>query len=205
MGKTIHGLGGTARKKCDQWKTSTWVVKLKDEEIILPPSCKIKHQNNAVLKAKQINLEEELHVANKKIKDLSDRYATLEKSCNKLLKSIPLGEGASAMPGTTRKRKSWAEYTPQYCKKRIRLVANKVQAEVLFAKDDHFKATKIELTNEQTGDIVATDASGKTVTVKQVSSKGSSNDADQSLRVKEKFNISHEAHHEMARVNPEMP
>lgn len=206
MGKAIHGLGGTARKKkCDQWKASTWVVELKGEEIILPPNCKIKHQNNAVLKAKRTNLEEELRVANKKIKDLSNRYATLEKSCNELSKSIPLGEGASAMPATTRKRKSWAEYTPQYRKKRIRQVANKVQAAVSFTKDDQFKATKIELTNEQTGDIVAIDASGKTVTLKQASSESSSNVVDQSLYVKEKFNISHEAYHEMARVNPEMP
>ena len=47
------------------------------------------------------------------------------------------------MPGTTKKRKSWAEYTPQYRKKRIQLVANKVQAAVSFAKDEYFKATKV--------------------------------------------------------------
>ena len=208
MGKAIQGLGGTARKKkYDQWRASTWVVELKGEEIILPPNCKIK-QNNAVLQAKRMNLEEELAAANKKIEDLSDRYATLEQSCNDLSKSIAVEEGASATPGT-RKRKSWAEYTPQYRKKRIQQVANKVQAAVSFAKDEHFKATKVELTNQQTGDIVAIDASGKTVTVKQATSEGSqsssSNVVDQTLYVKERFNVSHEAYHEMARVIPEMP
>ena len=52
------------------------------------------------------------------------------------------------MPGTTRKRKSWAENTPQYRNKRIRQIANRVQGAVSFATDEHFKATKIELTNE---------------------------------------------------------
>ena len=84
-----------------------------------------------------------------------------------------------------------------------------MQAAASFAKDEHFKATKIKLINEQIVDIVALDASGKTVTVKQVSSEGSpsssSNVADQTLYVKEKFNISHKAYHEMARVNPKMP
>ena len=206
MRKVIHGLGGTARKKkCDQWRESTWLVELKGDEIILPPNCKIKHPNNAILQAKQTKLEE-LDVANKKIKDLSDCYITLEKSCNELSKSIVLEEGASAT-STTRKRKSWPEYTPQYHKKRIRQVANKVQAAVSFANDEHFKATKIELTNEQTGDIKYT--SGQMLTVKQVSpeasSSSSSNVVDQTLYVKEKFNVFHEAYHEMARVNPEMP
>ena len=47
------------------------------------------------------------------------------------------------------------------------------------------------------------------MTVKQASSEGSPsssfNVVDQTLYVKEKFNVSHEAYHEMARVNPEMP
>lgn len=52
------------------------------------------------------------------------------------------------MPGTTRKRKSWEDNTPQYRKKRIRQVG-------------------------QMNKIAAIDTSGKRVMVKQVSSEGS--------------------------------
>ena len=40
---------------------------------------------------------------------------------------------------------------------------------VSFANDEHDKATKVELTNEQTGNIIGIDTSKQTVTVKAVS------------------------------------
>ena len=209
MGKAINGLGGTARKKkYEQWRESTWVVELKGDEIILPANLKIRHPKNTILNAKHTKLEEELDVANSKIKDLTDRNIKLQKSCDELSRSTAVEAETSAMSNTTRKRKSWQEYTPQYRNKRIRQVANKVQAAVSFAKDDHLKATKIELTNEQTGDVVSVNTSGQIATVKQILPKdpsSSSNIIDQTLYVKEKYNVSNEAYHEMARVHPEMP
>ena len=206
MGKAIHGLGGTERKKkYERWRESTWVVELKGNEIILPANLKTKHPKNTILKAKRTKLEEELDIANSKIKDLTNRNSQLEKSCDELSKSIAT-EGETS--NTTRKRRPWQEYTPQYRNKRIRQVANKVQAAISFAKDDHLKATKIELTNEQTGDIVSVNTSEQIAMVKQIlpdDPSSSSNIIDQTLYVKEKFNVFNEAYHEMARVNPEMP
>ena len=47
MGKNIQGLGGTARNKMyDKWKDSKWVIELENEEIVLPPNCKSKPDNN---------------------------------------------------------------------------------------------------------------------------------------------------------------
>ena len=150
------------------------------------------------MKAKRTKLEEELDIANSKIKDLTNRNSQLEKSCDELSKSIATERETS---NTTRKRKPWQEYTPQYRNKRIRQVANKVQAAISFAKDDHLKATKIELTNEQTGDIVSVNTSGQIAMVKQIlpdDPSSSSNIIDQTLYVKEKFNVSNEAYHKMA-------
>lgn len=66
MGKTIQGLGGTARhKQYEKWKDSKWVIQLENEEIVLPANCKRKSNNNTILQSKQIKLENELNEANK--------------------------------------------------------------------------------------------------------------------------------------------
>jgi len=88
----------------------------------------------------------------------------------------------------------------------MRQVADKVQAAVSFSEDDYLKPSKVELTNEQTGDTFSIDSSGQISKIQQISSEPiASNVMDQTLFVKEKFNVSHEAYHEMARVNPTMP
>lgn len=97
MGKTIQGLGGTARhKQYEKWKDSKWVIQLENEEIVLPANCKRKSNNNTILQSKQIKLENELNEANKKLNDLTNQYATLERSCKDLSKSMSL-EGKTSV------------------------------------------------------------------------------------------------------------
>ena len=79
MGKSIQGLGGSPRnKRYDKWKGSKWVTELEKEEIVLPPNCKIKPDNNNV--TKRIKLEDQLSTANEKLKDLTNKYTTLVKN-----------------------------------------------------------------------------------------------------------------------------
>ena len=208
MGKTIQGLGGTARNKIyDKWKDSKWAIELENEEVILPPNCKTKpDNNNTILQCKRMKLEDELHTANKKLKDLTNQYTALEKSCKELSNSIALEGKASAMH--TRTKKAWTQYTPQYQKKRVQQVAKKVQTALLFTNDEHLRPTKLELTNEQTGDIVSIDSGGKIVKVTEQNSPKMSTSQSiigQTLYVKERFNLSNEAYHEMAMVNTGMP
>ena len=206
MGKSIQGLGGSARnKRYDKWKGSKWVIELEKEEIVLPPNCKIKPDNNNM--TKRIKLEDQLSTANEKLKDLTNKYTALENSCKELSNSIAVDGRASAVH--TRKRKAWTECTPQHQKKRIKQVAKKVQTALLFTNDEHLKPTKLEFKNEQTGDTVSINSNGQIVkTIEQDSQAAATSGqavVDQTLYVKEKFNVSNEAYHEMAMVNTGMP
>ena len=140
------------------------------------------------------------------MKDLTNQYIALEKSCKELSNSIALQGSTSAVH--TRKKKAWTQYTPQYQKKRVQQVAKKVQTALLFTNDEHLRPTKLELTNEQTGDIVSIDSSGQIVKIaEQTLPKASTSQSvvDQTLYVKERFNLSNEAYHEMAMVNTGIP
>lgn len=208
MGKTIQGLGGTARiKQYDKWKESKWVIELKNEEIVLPTNCKRKSDNNTILQSKRSKLKDELTVANKKLEDLTNKYITLEKSCRELSSSISCEETTPVVH--TRKKKAWTQCTPQHRKKRIKQVAKKVQTALLFTNDEHLKTKKLELENEQTGEIISIDSCGQKVQVVKPNSIATSISShsvvDQTLYVKEKYNVSNEAYHEMAMINTGMP
>lgn len=139
MGKAIQGLGGTARnKQYNKWKNSEWIIELENNEIILPPNCKMKpDNNNIILQSKRIKLEDDLNAANKKLKDLTNQYAVLEKSCKQLSNSIAVEGSTSQSAVHTRKRKAWTQCTPQHQKKRIQQVAKKVQTALLSTNDEH--------------------------------------------------------------------
>ena len=123
MGKALEGLGGTARKKqFDKWKDSKWIIDLKNEEIVLPPNCKVKpDNNNVILQSKRIKLEDQLSTANEKLKDLTNKYTALEKASRELSSTLATAGYSSAV--RTRTKKSWTHCTSQHQKKRIKQVA----------------------------------------------------------------------------------
>lgn len=145
-----------------------------------------------------------MKTANKKLINCN-QYIALEKSCKELSNSIALVGRASA---ACTKKKPWNQCTLQYQRKRIQQVAQKVQTALSFTSNEHLKSTKLELTNEQTGDTVSIDSDGQMVKVaEQNSSKPSTNQSivDQTSYVKERIYLSNEAYHEMAMVNTRMP
>ena len=105
MGNAIQGLGGTARKKqYDKWKDSKWLIELMNEEIVLPPNCKVKpDNNNVILQSKKIKLQDQLKTANEKLKDLTNKYTALEKASKELSNSVAVEGGVPSMH--TRKKR----------------------------------------------------------------------------------------------------
>ena len=209
MGKTIQGFGGMARKKqYEKWKKSKWVIELKNEEIVLPANCKRKSDSNTTtLQSKRRKLKDDLTVAKQKLKDLTNKYTALEKVCKELSSSIACEETTPVVH--TRKKKAWTQCTPQHQKKRVKQVVKKVQTALLFTNDEHLKTKKLELENEQTGEIISIDSCGQQVQVVKPNSTATSISShsvvDQTLYVKEKYNVLNEAYHEMAMVNTGMP
>ena len=85
----------------------------------------------------------------------------------------------------------------------------KVQTALLFTNDEHLKPIKLEFKNEQTGDTVSINSNDQIVKTieqdSQVAATSSKAVVDQTLYVREKFNVSNETYHEMAMVNTGMP
>ena len=139
---------------------------------------------------------------------MTNKYTALEKASRELSSTLATAGYSSAV--CTRTKKSWAHCTSQHQKKRIKQVAKKVETALLFTDDEHLNPTKIEFKNEQTRNIFTVNSSGQIVkqiehNSQKASTSTSQSVVDQTLYVKERFNVSNEAYHEMAMVNFEMP
>jgi len=82
------------------------------------------------------------------------------------------------------------------------MVIKKVQTALLFTNDE---PTKVGLTNEQTGNNISIDSGGHGVKKVEKNSTSSQTFVEQTLNVKEKYNVSNEAYQEMAMINSKMP
>ena len=87
MGKLISSSGGTARNKIyEKWKASKWTVHLYENEVVSTKKKKTENEN-VIIQSKRRKIskaEEDLKVANKKLKEITNQYQTLKKSCNSL-------------------------------------------------------------------------------------------------------------------------
>ena len=204
MGKAFQSSGGRVRGKLlEKWKKTKWVVELKEDEIVLRR--KRKSDNVIVQSPKIAKLEQDVKVANKKLKDISNQYKALEKSCRTLSTALKTKEGKT-QHSKSRQKKPWEESSRQYRRKRQRQIANDVQTALLFTQDENFKPTNVELTNEETGKVLCIDQDGQVKEKKDTLSLDfSSNTVDKILHVKERFNIPNKAYHEISMINSGLP
>ena len=90
MGKSVSSLGGTARLKIyKKWKTTKWTIQLHQNEIVpISSGNKRKTENeNVILQSKRKKIckaEDDLKLANKKLKEVTNQYQALKKSCKTL-------------------------------------------------------------------------------------------------------------------------
>ena len=210
MGKSHYSLGSTARSKIyKKWKKTMWTVELREDEVI-PSSKKRKsgHGNeNLILHTKKLKVAEDLKVANKKLKDITKEYQTLRKSCKTLSAALKDTTNEGTGPSHTRTKKAWELCTKQYQNKRTQEMAQNINA-LCFTEDENFKPVRVEILNKSTGNkIVCIDHDGELKVTKDNKQCCNTNETvvDQALYIKDKFNISNQAYHEMAMVNKELP
>lgn len=182
MGKLICSLGGKARSQVNtKWAASKWTIQLHENEIIQPSGIKRKCSNNenvALLSSKKrvSEVENDLKVANDKLKEITNEYKILKKSCNSLSMALKSSDKGNR-PYHSRKRKEWTLCTQQYQRKRVQEVVHNVNTALLFIENDDFKATRVELINKSTQEkIVCVEHSGqlKLATKEMLEEQGSS-------------------------------
>ena len=208
MGSSFQSYGGRGRAKLlEKWKITKWEVELKENEII----SKLKRKpDNMILqsdKSKFAKLEQDINVANKKLKEVTNQYKALQKSCKTLSATVKAKGGKTSTPKAT-KKKAWVECSQQYQRKRRRQIAKDVQTALLFTQDENFKPTRVELMNKETGKVMCIDENGQIKKKENAMlSDSDCNDKliDQTLLVKERFNLSNKAYHEISMINSGLP
>ena len=202
MGKAIQAQGGPGRKKLlDNWRESYWLLKLKQNEIIR----KRKPDNLVVqsCKKKCEELEVKIKETENKLKDVTNKMEALKKSNQNLSQALITknGEESSAVK-KGRSYKSWEEYSPQYMRIKKRQFASDVVTALSFTEDRNFKPMEIEFLNKSTGERLRVDSDGKAMICQD---KQSDTDIQKILYIKEKYQVSNKAYHELAMINPELP
>jgi len=197
MGKTMQQLGGRGRtNQIEQWKATTWTIDLYQGEFV-PMSKKRKAENVlvqsqvkkiALLKEELKRNEEALKVANIEIKKVQES--------NKRLSKKPV----------TMHNKSWSQYSAQYKRKQKKQVATDVCAALSFTKNTYYSPSRFELLNKETNELLIVKPNGSTVSQRQQPVQDNSdNIAKQTLFVKERYNISNTAYHELSMIHPAIP
>ena len=199
MGRSLQSLGGS-RGKCKQlekWKQTNWVIELRKDEIV---SKKRQSENPAESKIKMAKLENELKESKAKLCDATNQIHFLEQSTKEL--SCALAESGSSK--TKRKRrKHWPEYSKRYKRKRKKMIATHVSAALKFLEDDCFAVENVLLTNKETREVISI-KDGKTIA--ETNEKIPENETTKrTLFIKDKYNLSNQAYHELAMVNPTLP
>ena len=197
MGKAIQARGGKERTKLlNKWKESKWVLELKENEFIVP-NRKRKPDNPVVqsCKRKCEALEKTIEETNKKLKDVSNKLESIEKSNKKLSKKLN---------NKKRPAKNWSELTSQYQREKKKQLSTDVFSSLSYLEDDHFEPVQCELKNKETGELICVRPNQKPTTVKEKLSE-SEEVLKKTMYVKERFNLSNEAYHELSMVNKSLP
>ena len=206
MGKTLHSLGGSQgkTKTLDKWRETNWVVNLEGDEIIPYPNKKGEKDSIVIVssKTKCKKLKQNLKELDEKLKDVTNKCELLEESNKKLLLECNKGDAHNKR----KRKKSWSEYSIQYKKKKLKSLATNI-TETLKCADDDFVHQRVEMKNTETGEIITVENQGGKPVIKSKEVNKESEDTllKKTLYIKDKYNISNEAYHELAMTNPEIP
>ena len=200
MGKTMHKLGGRGRaNQIEKWKETNWSLVLQPNEIV-PRSKKRKAEHvfvqDQVKKIAQLqdnleNCQQSLKAANIKLHKVEEKHKQLATSLNSKV---------------TKHHKSWSQYSAQYKRQQKKQIASNVCTALKFTENTHFRPSEIQLQNIETNDILSIHLDGSFTSTKPKSlSENKDTIIKQTLYVKERFNISDKAYHELSMVHPSLP
>ena len=105
-------------------------------------------------------------------------------------------------------KKAWENCCSQYQKKRTRETIKNINTAITYTENEDFKPTKVEITNKVTGDVIlCTEQNGELAPVPKMSStpRASNEVVNQTLYIKEKFNISNQTYHALTQVHKDLP
>ena len=137
------------------------------------------------------NCQQSLKAANTKLQKVEEEHKQLATS---------LG------PKVTKHNKSWSQYSAQYKSQQRRQIASDVCTALKFTENIHFRPSNIEMQNIETNEMLSIHQDGSTTSIKpQALSENKDTTIKQTLYVKERFNISDKAYHELSMVHPLLP
>lgn len=200
MGKTMYKLGGRGRaNQIEKWKETNWSLILQQNEIV--SKTKKRKAENVFVQAqvkKIARLQENLENCQQSLKAANTKLEKVEKECKQLATSLG--------PKVTKHNKSWSQYSAQYKSQQKRQIASDVCTALKFTEKTHFHPTNIEMKNIETNEMLSIHQDGTTTPIKpQASSENKDSIIKQTLYVKERFNISDKAYHELSMVHPSLP
>ena len=199
MGRALQKQGGRGRAdQIETWKETTWSLVLEPNEII-PRSKKRKAENIFVQTQvkKTARLQENLKSYQQSLNDANIKLQKAQEKYQQLITSLG--------PKLTKHNKSWSQYSAQYIYKRQqkKQLANDVCTALKFTEKTHFQPSNIEMRNAEEMLLILQDGS---ITSTQPQPSSENRDTNkQTLYVKEKFNISDKAYHELSMVHPSLP
>ena len=195
MAQAIRDGGGRrSHSVIERWKLTKWKIEFTDNEVV-PYSVGNKKQQNPII-VSALNhhtvLEDKLGDTTKKLNEVTNQLQILEKSQKRL--SVSLIDKENKRP----KRKAWSDCSLQQQRKRKRQITEDVKTALSFSEDDGFKALNIELVNTDTQETFQVACHQETETDESLNEK--QHTVKKVLFVKERFNISNQAYHEMSMI-----
>ena len=191
MGKVWNKLGGRGRtSQIEKWKETTWLLTLQPNKIV----SKTKKR-----KAENIFIQDQV----KKIARLQENLENYQAANSKLEKAEKENKQLATTlgPKITKHNKSWS----QYRSKQKKQIANDVCTALKFTEKTHFRLKNIHMQNIETNEMLSIHQDGSTTSIKPQLSENKGTVIKQTLYVKERFNISDEAYHELCMVHPSLP
>lgn len=136
---------------------------------------------------------------------MTNQVQLLNRSNKKLSLALKAnGVSNASTPVRGRGKKKWTQYSSQYQRKKRKQIAQDVRSALSFVADDNFEHTKVELRNSESGEVLTVHNDGRTLVQKQHSPEPE-NLVSKTLYIKERYNLSNTAYHELAMVNSSLP
>ena len=129
------------------------------------------------------------------MKETTNQLKVLEESTARLSNALRSGSASSR-----RKRKAWVDCTTQYKNHQKKKIKEDVKDALSFTETENFKPVRVEVVNKSTKEVINVDCSGTDNVMGNVTSS-----IEKTLYVKERFNVSDVAYHELAQLNPALP
>ena len=98
------------------------------------------------------------------------------------------------------KRKAWVDCTTQYKNQQKKKIKEDVKNALSFTETENFQPVRVEMVNKSTKEVINVECSGTYNVMGNVTSS-----IEKTLYVKERFNVSDVAYHELAQLNPALP